>query len=69
LLPIYDIFASGADEERRRNGATYLLKEDLLKEDLLKEDLLKEERYEDNESRSGICVYIHVAVARRVSHL
>jgi hypothetical protein len=37
--------ASGAVEERRRNGPTHLLKE----------DLFKEERY-DNESRSGVCV-------------
>jgi hypothetical protein len=39
--------ASGAVEERRRNGPTCLLKE----------DLLKEERYGDKESRSGVCVY------------
>jgi hypothetical protein len=38
--------ASGAVKERRRNGPTYLLNE----------DLLREERY-DNESRSGVCVY------------
>jgi hypothetical protein len=54
---IYDIFASGAAGERRRNGPT----------NYSRETYSRKKRSEDNESHSSVYVYSHVPVACRVS--